>query len=337
MRLRSSFAFLLTILLTSCTINFGGSGESGGPSTNVDAPTNTEVAAAAETSATDPIESWIKLGDTENALAQSEISVLEFGQFGLMAAPGLRLFKLSDSGWQEVTDEFQRYFDIPTEDLDYNITIQSLRITDDDAFDFVVNYEVAPWDALQAGNQGRDHGTVLSGQGGLWRSVAFYDPFGDGSEYTSVEHIEFFSGALFGNWYGSCGRPCGLLIYEWVPGLNRLEGEEAGPAQKAAFESRLNCANFDFNESFPLGLCQEGTAIRLVQEVLVNQGYTIDADGYFGKGSEFALKVYQRANGIRATGRVDEATWKLMFEGVGLPGNDLNGDGFVGPDELSGT
>jgi hypothetical protein len=315
----------------------GSSAESGGPSENVEASATTEVVTASEAASLDPIESWLKLAETENSLAQSELSDLEFGLFGLMVAPNLRLFKFSETGWLEVTDQFQEYFDIPLDELDYDITIQSVRITDDDAVDYVVNYRVAPWDVLKAGNQGRDHGTVLSGQGGLWRSVAFYDSFGDGLEYTAIEHIEFFSGALFGNWYGSCGRPCGLLIYEWMPGLNRLEGEEAGPAQKAAFESRLNCANFDFNESFPLGLCQEGTAIRLVQEVLVNLGYTIDADGYFGKGSEFALKIYQRANGIRATGRVAEATWKLMFESVGLPGNDLNGDGFVGPDELSGT
>jgi hypothetical protein len=300
-------------------------------------PETTKVeVVVSETSSPDPIESWLKLGETENSLAQSELSELEYGLFGLMAAPGLRLFKFAESGWQDVTDEYGRNFDIPSDRLDYDITIQSLRVTDDDAFDFVVNYRVAPWDVLKADNQGRDFGTVLSGQGGLWGSVKFIDPYGDGKAYTSVEHIEFFNDVLFGSGYGSCGRPCGLLVYQWLPALNQLEGKEASPLQKNAFNSQLSCASFNFNESFPLGLCQEGEAIRLVQQVLVDSGYPVEVDGNFGKDSEFALKIFQRKNGIRAIGQVDEATWKLMFDGVGLPGNDLNGDGFVGPNELSG-
>ena len=333
---RVIFASML-ISLSSCTINVGGSDQTQRKGDVTETTVITQGAPSTVEQNNDPLESWLAIGDKENSLAQSEISELEFGMFGLIAAPSLRLFKYSNSEWNEVTEEFVSYFDIPSDELDYDITIQSLRVTDDDALDFVVNFRPAPWDVLEAPNQGRDHGTVISGQGGLWRSIAFFDPYGDQLEYTSVEHIEHAFGALFGNWYGSCGRPCGLLIYEWVPGLSRLEGKEAGPAQREAFNSKLNCAGFVFNENFPLKLCQEGSAVRLVQEVLVELGYEIEADGYFGKGTEFALKYFQRLEGIRATGKVDEATWKVMFEGIGLPGNDLNGDGIVGPNELSGT
>lgn len=328
---------VMVSLLSACTVNVGSSTEPqpGTPQTPAQIDLSTTTSAAQVE--VDPVQAWSELGDAENSYSQSELSQLEFGLFGLMAAPSLRLFKFVGSTWQEVTDEYKMYFALPAPQLTYDITIQSVKLTDDDAIDFVVNFRVAPWDVLRAENQGRDFGTVLSGQGGLWRSVAFWDPYNDQREYTSVEHIEFFDGVLFGSGYGSCGRPCGLLIFNWVAANNRLEGVEAEPAQRDAFTSDLNCVDFTFNENFPIGLCNEGRAVQFVQEILVQLGYILDADGYLGKESQFALQYFQRTKGLRATGVIDEPTWRLMFQGVTLPGNDLNGDGYVAPNELSGT
>ena len=327
----------MTVALSACTINIGDTREEAPVQSEATTLPEPEAATTSTPASVDPLSSWKDLGDSENAFSQSELSQLDFGLFGLMSAPSLRMFKFLGDSWTEVTDQYENYFDLPSADLDYDITIQSVKLTDDDAIDFIVNYRVANWDVLNAENQGRDYGTALSGQGGMWRSVAFWDPYNDQLEKTSVEHIEYIDGALFGSGYGSCGRPCGLLIYEWVSANNRLEGVEASAAQRKAFNSRLNCLDFVYSEELPLRMCDEGYGVALSQNALTGFGYEIDADGYFGADTRLALQYYQRQKGLRATGEIDAATWKLLFEGVSLPGNDLNGDGYVDPSELSGT
>ena len=143
------------------------------------------------------LQTWSELVITENAYSYSELSVLPEGVFAVMAAPKLRLFKF-DKGWTEVStgqfevpDNFPEYID-----LDWDITIQSALITDDSALDFVVRYDPAPWDVLNVPNQGRSWGTVISGQGGQWKSVEFTDPYGDGVPYSSIEYIEYVQLAL---------------------------------------------------------------------------------------------------------------------------------------------
>jgi hypothetical protein len=322
------------VTLAACTVNIG---TSDSPVTSVvtdQTPTSIPSTTVLRTEL-DAQSSWEALVEEENAFASGDLSITASGTFGLMAAPTLRLFELIEGTWEDVTENFVDGFDIPTTGLDYDITIQSVRVTDDEAVDYVVNFRPAPWHVLDAPNQGRDHGTVISGQGGFWRSVAFYDPYGDGTEYTAVQHIEYLDGALLGDWFGSCGRPCGTLLYEWIGGAGRLEGEEAAPRQIRALQ-QPTCSNFNFNLTLPLELCNEGPGVTLVQNELYRLGYEIDADGYLGKGTRFVVQHYQRENGLRATGRVDEPTWRMLFEGRTLPGFDLNKDGIVTPSELSG-
>jgi hypothetical protein len=156
------------------------------------------------------------------------------------------------------------------------------------------------------------------------------------TEYTSVESIRYENGALFGQHYGSCGRPCGLLIYSWIGGQGRLEGVEAMEEEAAALPKRW-CTTFTFNETLPIKRCNEGFPVQLIQDSLNALGYELEADGYFGDGTRFAVQHYQRSNGIRASGQVDTDTWRALFDGANLPGVDLNGDGVVAPNELSGS
>jgi len=84
-------------------------------------------------------------------------------------------------------------------------------------------------------------------------------------------------------------------------------------------------------------LCDEGPPVEMIQAELQAFGYGIDADGYFGVDTQLAVKLYQKATGIRATGEIDKETWVAMFQDRILAGNDLNNDGVITPNELSGT
>jgi peptidoglycan hydrolase-like protein with peptidoglycan-binding domain len=57
-----------------------------------------------------------------------------------------------------------------------------------------------------------------------------------------------------------------------------------------------------------------GDAVRAVQQALVNQGISLPggADGVFGAGTTSALKAFQTAKGLPATGVVDEATARAL-------------------------
>lgn len=326
---------LISAVVAGCTVNVGSTAPAS-PSEDVgeSATSQVETAVAPAVSDVDPETSWTQLVEVENAYSAGELSVLPNGTFGIMAAPALRMFQFLNGSWREITDEVGGNFDIPRTSLDYDIRIQSVLITSDDAVDYVVNYAPAPWHVLDAPNQGRDWGTVLSGQDGPWRSVSFIDPYGDGNEYTSVETIRYENGALFGSYYGSCGRPCGLLVYSWVGGAKRLEGLEATKRQSNALPTPW-CAAFSFGGTLPLKRCDEGFPVQYVQEALNSLGYELEADGYFGDGTRFAVQHFQRANFLRASGQVDEPTWRVLFAGNG-PGNDLNGDGLVTPNEFFG-
>ena len=282
------------------------------------------------------LQEWNDLVIAENAYSYSELSVLPEGTFAVMAAPKLRLFKF-DSGWTEIsTGQFQVPHSYPEySELDWDISIQSALITDDSALDFVVRYDPAPWDVLDVPNQGRSWGTVISGQGGQWKSVDFTDPYGDGEPYNSIEYIEYVNGALIGQWFGSCGRPCGMLVYTWVGGSQQLNGTEATESQKNQLVG-LNCADFSYAGTLPIRKCSEGLAVEYVQRFLNDLGYELEADGYFGGATEFAVKYFQRENSIRATGLVDLDTWKALLAGTVLPGNDLDGNGVITPEEFPG-
>ncbi len=287
-------------------------------------------------SESNPLQEWSELVIAENAYSYSELSEMPEGIFAVMAAPKLRLFRF-DNGWSEVSAGL---FDVPDNfpeysEFDWSISIQSALITDDSALDFVVRYDPAPWDVLDVPNQGRSWGTVISGQGGQWKSVEFTDPYGDGVPYNSIEYIEYVNGALLGQWYGSCGRPCGMLVYTWVGGSQQLSGTEATESQQNQLVGR-NCADFSYAGTLPLRKCSEGLAVEYVQRFLYDLGYELEADGYFGAGTEFAVKYFQRENSIRATGLVDIDTWKALLAGTVLPGNDLDGNGVITPEEFPG-
>jgi peptidoglycan hydrolase-like protein with peptidoglycan-binding domain len=49
-----------------------------------------------------------------------------------------------------------------------------------------------------------------------------------------------------------------------------------------------------------------------VQNALNAKGYALTADGIFGKHTRAALRKYQKANGLKVTGRIDKATLRSL-------------------------
>jgi len=346
---RCDFALSLVaaVLVSGCTVNIGTSEERDPVVSTIGASEEAASSTTAPVPLVEPQSALDLLAAEVNALSQSEIAKTSGGSFALLATPRLRLYEFTQAeSWSEVglaELDLSKLDPLGSEgleigSLDYDTTIQSVDLTGDGSVEFIVRFRPAPWDLIDAPNQGRSFGSVISCDEGVCRPLKFWEPpsFGtDGIHYT-VEYIEYIDGVLFAQWYGTCGRPCGLLIYEWVEDYDWLEGREASDRQKKETQ-RLNCIEFRFNFDLPLVLCDEGQPVQMVQAELYGFGYEVDADGYFGVDTRLAVKLYQKAVGIRATGEVDKETWSRLFAGMILPGTDIDGDGVITPSELSGT
>lgn len=61
----------------------------------------------------------------------------------------------------------------------------------------------------------------------------------------------------------------------------------------------------------------EGKAVETLQHILQGNGYDLSycggADGIFGEGTEYAVKSFQRAQGIEIDGVVGPVTWGIFF------------------------
>ena len=55
-----------------------------------------------------------------------------------------------------------------------------------------------------------------------------------------------------------------------------------------------------------------GSAVRHLQQALVDQGYEIDVDGDFGRATEQAVLAFQEANELDMDGVVGPNTWAAL-------------------------
>lgn len=60
----------------------------------------------------------------------------------------------------------------------------------------------------------------------------------------------------------------------------------------------------------------KNSTVQELQELLISKGYTSvgTADGWFGTNTETAVKQFQTASGLPATGVVDAGTWGKLYE-----------------------
>ena len=92
------------------------------------------------------------------------------------------------------------------------------------------------------------------------------------------------------------------------------------------------CSDFVYNDSLPILVCSQGYSVSLVQQAL-----GVEADGYFGPGTESAVRDFQASVGLEATGVIDATTWAELGVNAGAPYPDLNGDGVIDGSEVPMT
>jgi peptidoglycan hydrolase-like protein with peptidoglycan-binding domain len=93
------------------------------------------------------------------------------------------------------------------------------------------------------------------------------------------------------------------------------------------------CPSYTFRVEYSLRLCDKGPAVRIIQERLVAAGESISIDGYFGPGTEQAVRRFQGAHGLDVDGWVGPDTWRVLVPDA--PGVDVDGNGIVDPPELA--
>ena len=87
----------------------------------------------------------------------------------------------------------------------------------------------------------------------------------------------------------------------------------------------------------PIGLCDRGHVVELIQELLDDSNTALDIPGDFGAATRDAVSAFQSQESLGVTGVVDLATWTKLTAGHQIPGFDLDGDGLILPDELGAT
>ena len=62
-------------------------------------------------------------------------------------------------------------------------------------------------------------------------------------------------------------------------------------------------------------ICDSGSTVSEIQDKLKELGYMNSSTGYYGEKTEAAVKKFQSTNGLKADGKVNEKTLKLLLEG----------------------
>ena len=58
--------------------------------------------------------------------------------------------------------------------------------------------------------------------------------------------------------------------------------------------------------------CMNGSDVKYMQQCLKKLGYKIDVDGCYGNGTANVVKQFQKANGLKADGKIGTDTWKAI-------------------------
>lgn len=104
----------------------------------------------------------------------------------------------------------------------------------------------------------------------------------------------------------------------------------------AAPTTVARCTYVEADNAYPFRTCDKGSAVRAIQEQINKRGQTIDADGYFGPGTEQAVRNFQQAAGLEVDGLVGPDTWAALYTGDPA-GTDADGNGTVDPWELGSS
>jgi len=74
-----------------------------------------------------------------------------------------------------------------------------------------------------------------------------------------------------------------------------------------------SCPDYQDSYSTPYKYCDSGSDVMKIQESLVELGYSVDIDGYYGPGTRTAVKRFQSSKGLSVTGQVNDSTWSSLI------------------------
>lgn len=74
-----------------------------------------------------------------------------------------------------------------------------------------------------------------------------------------------------------------------------------------------DCPTFTENEELPVKICDTGELVAEIQQGLVDEGYEIVVDSFFGAQSRNAVFEFQAANGLEVDGVVGPLTFEKLF------------------------
>jgi len=103
-------------------------------------------------------------------------------------------------------------------------------------------------------------------------------------------------------------------------------------SQASTTGKKIDCGSLRPNEELPLAPCDKGYGVLRAQQALVDAGYSLDADSYFGQETYDAVVQFQKENGLETDGYIGVETWKALLPM--LPGYDLNDNGVIDPGEI---
>lgn len=86
------------------------------------------------------------------------------------------------------------------------------------------------------------------------------------------------------------------------------------PELQAVVAEPTSCPDYKDNTRAPYKYCDSGQNVVSIQEALVSLGYDINADGYYGPSTKSAVKSFQQAEGLQATGQADTITLRKLYE-----------------------
>jgi hypothetical protein len=103
-------------------------------------------------------------------------------------------------------------------------------------------------------------------------------------------------------------------------GVSWWDWQEAGNTWRAMSEPIGSLANFTPITRFAqLGHGAVGDMVVWAQEHLVAAGQKVKVDGNFGSGTLSAVRRFQSANGLSASGLIDTTTWRLLLRYTPAP------------------
>lgn len=89
-------------------------------------------------------------------------------------------------------------------------------------------------------------------------------------------------------------------------------GAVAAPPPPTASGGPTTCASYRSNEQLPLVTCDQGQFVTSAQQALAAFGIDVDADGFFGPGTESAVRDFQDRSGLPADGVIGDDTWEAL-------------------------